>query len=75
MTEEQYTLLSPYKNDLEEWCVKQSNVNATRLRAIGAVYCQLFPNSKPINYACRACVSEFMHLTFNVLRAYESTIS
>jgi hypothetical protein len=75
MTEEQYILLSPYKNDLNEWCVKQSNVNTERLRAIGAIYYQLFPNAKPINYSCRACVNEFMNLTFNVLRSYESTIS
>ena len=75
MTEEQYTLLSPYKNDLEEWCVKQSNVNGIKIRAIWQIRSQFDQYLKPLNYSCYNCVNAFMHETFNILRKHESTIS
>lgn len=74
MNEAIYLETLKYKIYLQVYCVERSNVPADKLREIGNIYQKIF-GEKKINYGCKGCVDEVMHGVYNLLKAYENTIS
>jgi len=75
ITEAIYLELIAYRAELFAWCVARANVSGDKLRALGALRQKIYNDKKPINYSCRGCVDSFMRDLYNLLKAYENTIS